>query len=314
MKKRLDEKIEDAKKFIKENYNNKYEFVDAYYKNTKSKRRKNGRNEFFIKLKCNTCNEVFERRYCAFKTNDRCFYCVTYTQNSFLHNQISLMAKRYYDNVKTEKDIGFKGLKGKPSKYDLYIPNHYEFGNVLIEFQSRFHDNKRGFDAKKKQYALESGFNFMEFDERDYNIDDVSLILFGKVVDEDIKNNFLKRPIDFDEVQKLLDKNMTYKAIGEKLKISPNIIQNHVNRGRLYLRKDRMNYTHNKTPLIRIDAQGNITEVDSAWGYFKSTSDKIPRPKQGSMIFSRGYFWVRKNDYINNNYKEHRRFKKFNNK
>lgn len=305
----LEEKYQQAKEYVENNYKDKYEFIDAYYKNTHKGERRNGCNEYFIKLKCKRCNGIFERKYCVFSSktehikNDRCYCCVSYNQNSFLHSQICLMAERYYPNSKREKDIGFKGEKGyHPSKYDLYIPNHKKYGNLLIEFQSRFHDYKQEFDIKKQQYSIDKGFNFMSFDERKNNINDISILLFDKIVDEDIQKNYLKKPFDFIKAQEMLDKNIKIKDIAKEINTTTNIIQNYISKNILHTRKDRMEYTHGKTRLIRIDENLNIQEYESAYQYLKLTNKKVATPKHNTMIYSQGYYWLRKEDYISGNY------------
>ena len=51
----------------------------------------------------------------------------------------------------------FKGEKGKESPYDLFIPSNVSKGK-LVEFQSRYHDNREEFDTKKEIsiYVLDS--------------------------------------------------------------------------------------------------------------------------------------------------------------
>ena len=93
-------------------------------------------------------------------------------QLSKLHITMSIIAKHLYPNSENEYDIGFKGDNGGVSKYDLFIPS-YKGKNTLFEFQSRFHDGKEDFDERKKNFAIENGYDIIQIDHRNVKIQDV---------------------------------------------------------------------------------------------------------------------------------------------
>lgn len=310
MKKTLEEKILEAKLFVQNNHQDKYVYIDGYYKNYKKKGRINGVNELFIKLQCVHCNGIFERKYCNFKKNDRCFRCVSYSQVSFLHLHISQMGERYFNNVELEKDIGFKGDTGRISHYDLYIPNHNKFGNFIIEFQSRFHDTKSDFDRRKKEFAISKGYTFMSFDERRVDENDISVMLFGKVIDDDIRKlSYKKYAPDLTCCQELINQHYTIKKISEELNIPISFLYKRYCDGVFNIPKDRKEKIFNKKSIVRIDNNNNIKYFDSPYQVFLQYGYNISKLKYGIMIYSQGYFWVIKSDYISGNYVAHKKYK-----
>lgn len=95
------------------------------------------------------------------------------------------------NNIKYESQKMFDGLLGcggKNLRYDFYLPEH----NALIEYQGEFHDNSVLFqtknefeklkihDKKKKNYAVENGYNFIEIWYKDFN--NISSILQNKLL------------------------------------------------------------------------------------------------------------------------------------
>jgi len=59
-----------------------------------------------------------------------------------------------------EYNCGFKGDKGHISRYDIYDSST----NTLIEGQSGYHDFKTELDKRKRKYALDNGYNFVDLD------------------------------------------------------------------------------------------------------------------------------------------------------
>lgn len=308
--KTLEEKILGAKLFVEENYQGQYLYIDSYYKNYIKKGRKNGVNELFIKIQCTKCNGVFERKYCNFKRNDRCFRCVSYSQISFLHLHISEMAQRYCSDVELEKDIGFKGDKGRISHYDLYIKNHNGFDNLIIEFQSRFHDTKTIFDKRKKYFAISKVYNFMSFDERYEKEDEVSIMLFGRKVDDDIKKMCFKHSApDLVACQELIDKHYTIKKISEELNIPMSFLHKQYAQGVFNIPVDRKQHVFNKKSIVRLDDRNNVKYFDSSYQVFLQYGYSIINMKKGIMKYYKGYFWLLKEDYLSGSYTKHKKYK-----
>jgi len=91
-------------------------------------------------------------------------------------NFIEINQKDYIESIKNTYFIPqktFKGLLGKGGKllsYDFYLPKY----NLLIEYQGQYHDGTAGnqtkkdfekqveHDRRKKEYAYEKEYNFLE--------------------------------------------------------------------------------------------------------------------------------------------------------
>lgn len=209
-----------------------------------------------------------------------------------------------------KKDIGFKGDTGRISHYDLYIPNHNKFGNFIIEFQSRFHDTKSDFDRRKKEFAISKGYTFMSFDERRVDENDISVMLFGKVIDDDIRKlSYKKYAPDLTCCQELINQHYTIKKISEELNIPISFLYKRYCDGAFNIPKDRKEKIFNKKSIVRIDNNNNIKYFDSPYQVFLQYGYNISKLKYGIMIYSQGYFWVIKSDYISGNYVAHKKYK-----
>lgn len=217
---------------------NEFKFIDVFYKT----RSDNGRNEGYLKIKHWDCGYEFEKTIGSWGSQKSCPRCVGMMKVSYLHAVISLLFEKYYKRVEFEKDIGFKGDKGGKSKYDLYVPN-YKGKNTLFEFQSRFHDGKEDFDNRKKNFAINKGYELIAIDHRDVALLDIIKDLFPTLdsipewIDDEL-HRFKK--LNLSKAQNLLDQNYTYIEIANVLRTTESTVSHAVRDGRL-IRNDKQN-------------------------------------------------------------------------
>lgn len=138
----------------------RFKLIDVY-----SKKRKDGRSESCLKLKCMNCGTISERFGSGW--DNGCVYCFT-SKGEFeikkvleLHN-IAFEQQKKYENL--------HGLGGRQLSYDFFVPEY----NLLIEYQGEFHDGNAScqteealktqteHDKRKKDYALSNGIDLLE--------------------------------------------------------------------------------------------------------------------------------------------------------
>lgn len=130
------------------------------------------REKTYITIQHLSCGEVFTKSLGEWTTTPKCPICSSKYSVSSLHAILSTLFKRYYPNSVNEYDIGFKGDRGGISRYDLFVPKLNGI-DTLFEFQSRYHDNKKEFDLRKRRFAEEKGYKLVALDHRTTDIQKV---------------------------------------------------------------------------------------------------------------------------------------------
>lgn len=295
---------------IEKNYSSLYEFIDFTYEKDKSK----NRNKGVITVRHKICGHEFKRVACAWKTNKSCQFCSNMRSVSLLHATMCSYANKLFKNCEIEYDIGFTGENNGVSKYDLFIPN-YNGNKTLFEFQSRYHDNKNKFDCDKKNFAENLGYILIQLDCRDITPIEAVYFYFGvKININDLHNqkDFI-RDYDLNEVQKLLDKNLSVNSISTITGISKNIINHWMKTKILEQRADRKQVLYGKTPVVQLDLLGNfIKEFDSGWQVYKELGFKVDSCVSGKTRHCHGFLFIKKYDYESNNYSIPKKIRIFN--
>jgi len=221
---------------------------------------------------------------------------------SYIHAVISVLYKTNYENVEFEYDIGFKGYDGGVSKYDLYVPN-YKGKPTLIEFQSRFHDDKKEFDLKKKNFAIDKGYEFIAIDHRDYSVEEAIQLFFGDIeVDLDSLDLSEFNKLDLITAQKLLNEHKTYSEIAELMNTTTGCINSSVRNGRLKLPKNHTRIVRNIKSIVQLDMDGNYINTYNSSHEMEIKLGYKVTIQNGNQCMH-GYYWVEEEDYKNNNYK-----------
>lgn len=123
------------------------------------------REKTFLRIYHKKCNGIFVKSLGEWTTTPKCSICSPKYSVSYLHGVLTILFKKYYDNVISEYDIGFKGEKGGISRYDLFVPK-LNGVDTIFEFQSRYHDDKKEFDLKKHNFAVDLGYKVIALDHR----------------------------------------------------------------------------------------------------------------------------------------------------
>lgn len=283
------------------NGNDEYDILNIFYK-----RRKNGRNETKVKLRHKNCNAEFTRYASSIKNKKiSCPLCNNFTKVSYLHSVISTVFMNNYKNVETEYDIGFKGVNGGISRYDLYIPN-YNNTQTLIEFQSRFHDTEEQkiIDENKKEYAIKKGYNFISIDHRDMSIEEAVSFFFGNnfKLNLDVLDLSRFNRLNLKQAQELLNQYLTYKEIEKIMGVGNGTINHAVNSKRLQLPPNHHRVTRNIHSIIQLSMNGDfIDEFNTSYEMMHKLGYRVIVTKNKQQC-SYGYFWLVKEDYESNNY------------
>lgn len=281
-------------------HNDEFELLDIYYKTRKD----TGRNETWVKIKHKDCGTTFNRIASGFLYNGRkCPLCSNMLSVSYLHAVVTLLFMKYYKDVEVEYDIGFKGEDGGVSKYDLYIPN-YKDKPTIIEFQSRFHDTKEEFDLKKKNYAIDKGYEFIAIDHRNCSIEEAIKLFFGEIeIDLDSLDLSKFNKLDLVTAQKLLNEYKTVKEISKIMNVGEGSINSAISQKRITVPKDRRIVIYNIKKIVQLDMDGNYINIfDSCYQIEKKLKIKI-MVKENSLTFSKGFVWLDEQYYLSNKYK-----------
>ncbi len=277
-----------------------YEFVDFLYKKAK-----NGRNEGYIRVRHKECGQEFDRRAVEWCKNRNCFHCSSRRQVSYLHAIFVTEAKKLYPDCIPEYHAGFLGDCGKPSKYDLYIPN-INNKRVLFEFQSRFHDDKKEFDKRKRQFALDNGYEFIEIDSRVVSPHDAVKTYLGVDIPLD---DYAKRTIgyemhfDYAYVQKRINEMATCKQIADEIGVSVHLIYNRMRAGLIKEAAERKQKIYGQYPVVQLSITGDlIKQYESQSNIYKTTGLKVGSCLQGKTKTCGGYVFISLDDYESNNY------------
>jgi len=289
-------------KRVKINLGEDFELVNLWFKIREDI---NGK-EAVLEIRHNFCGKTFLRMGGNMKNTNYCPYCCSLLQASHLHYIFCILAEYFYPESEFEKDIGFKGLNGGSSKYDLYIPK-YNNKNTLFEFQSKYHDNKKDFDKEKKNFAINKKYNFIAIDHRNVNIEKICKKYFNinkipNFVYEELY--LLDNKIDIKKIQKMLDIPVSIVKISKKMNISVNILYKYIKSGILKKNLNHNNVIYNKKKIIMLDLKGNyIDTFNSYYEILKIYNIKVDSIKSGKIIRRRKNLFCSYSDYINKNYK-----------
>lgn len=285
-----------------------FKLIEMYYKVRKDTQR----NETWFKIKHERCGVVFERpsnMYTKKKGSSYCPNCGNELLVSNLHAYVSSYILSSVSGSKIEYDIGFVGDKGKPSAYDLFIPTSQDTNRgIVVEFQSRYHDDREEFDLRKKDFAISNGYIYYSFDHRDCMFDDVIKILTG---DENIDLStidvhcFKTSNIDIVKAQSLLNQYMPIKQVGRELGRSGTMIYSLLNNGVLKLPKNYINISGGHTPMIQLTMDGEFVSEHKNGHSCVINGKKsgfCEKDKRDNVWYRNGYAWVKNEDYYNNDY------------
>lgn len=188
-------------------------------------------------------------------------------------------------------------------------------GNILFEFQSRFHDGKEDFDAKKFNFAKDCGYNIVQLDCRNitpktalkkyYHLD-----ISSKEIAEQLK---FSAPKKYDEVQKLLLNNISVQRVSEITGISKNCINHRIQDGTLSVAEDRKFVLYGKIPIVQLDLNGNfVKEFDSSYAAYKELGYKVDSCVSKRTRHSHCFIFIKKSDYLSRNYELPQKIRVFN--
>jgi len=265
-------------------------------------RKDTGRNETHVEIEHIPCGTKFTRNAShVVKNKLKCPCCDNMMLVSYLHAVISIIFKNNYDGVEFEYNIGFKGEDGGVSKYDLYVPN-YKGKPTLIEFQSRYHDEKADFDLKKKEFAINKGYNFIAIDHREYTIEEALNIFFGDI-EINIENLDLSifNKLDIITAQKLLNENKSYTEIEKLMGLGNGCINSAVRDGRLNPPENHVRVVRNIKSIVQLDMDGNYINTYKSSHEMENDLGYKVTIQSGNQCLH-GYYWVEEEDYKNNNY------------
>lgn len=291
----FDEKCKYYKDDVNNYPNDKFEFIDFFYKKAK-----NGRNEGCLSIRHQMCDQVFVRRAVDWAKNKNCSICSLHRQVSYLHSLFCTVAKSLYDDAETEYDAGFKGVNGGKSKYDLYIPN-YLGHKTLFEFQSRFHENKEEYDALKADCAKSNGYVFYAIDSRKTKADCAVSQYFGDgVVTEEMRRTAIrfKPDFDYDYCQQLLDENIAITDIAEIMGETKHRIAHRIKDGRLPISEDRKRVLFGKEPVVQLTLHGEfVAEYESSYRVYQEKGWGVSTCVSGFTRHCQGFVFLKKTDY-----------------
>ena len=166
-----------------------------------------------INCKCGVCNKVWPvlPNSLIYMGVKMCQTCKNRRQESGMARVLKMILCKELGAIE-EYDIGYRGLRGGTSKYDIYLPHT----NTLIECQSRLHDSRKVADEVKKLFAIQSGYNYISIDSREYSpIEAVRLFITTMKIlpDYALKHIESSRTKLLREVQEDLNSNMSSKDI-----------------------------------------------------------------------------------------------------
>lgn len=289
---------EDMRLKVDTETNDEFKFLNKHRVRTT-----NGNETWEITIRHMECGSVFNKLMSSWNANKSCPECSMKLSVSYLHAVSALLFKKYYPDVEFEKDIGYRGVNGGISKYDLYIPN-LNGKNTLIEFQSRYHDfeEKKINDKNKKKFAIDNGYELICYDSRTTTIEYVLKKYFKKLdcVPEDIINDVksFNKNIELENAQELLDLNMSVPKIAKKLGVTKWNIYGAIDSGRLTRRTK-----YGRKPIVMLDQSGEyISEFESVGKCYEETGINSKSSIYQNHITKDGYYFVKKEDYESGNY------------
>lgn len=225
-----------------------------------------------------------------------CPHCANLLKESKMASILKQIVKREFPNSVWEYDIGFKGIKGGASKYDIYIPEV----NLIIECQSEYHDKKRSFDKFKREFAINKGYYYIDVDYRDFDLLQAVQLFFPyikEIPDYIIHTKNVRVDWDIEQAQKLLNEtNLNQKEIAEKIGASNKSFYDKVHRNILDVPLDKRIYV----AVVQIDFDGNFVRKHSKANHFKQYGFNTPDICQcckGYQKTHKGYIFMYESKY-----------------
>lgn len=293
---------EEWEQRIKEYLGKDFKLVDLWYDDSY-----NGRKTAFVEVEHMKCGNIFIKNGYNVKHQKNCPKCISDMQVSELHAIISLIFKHYYPNAENEKDIGFRGDNGGISRYDLFVPD-YNGRNLIIEFQSKFHDGKEDFDRKKRNFAISNGYSFYAFDAREHKALQVIKKFFPEIkqIPEWVYDEVHKySKYDLAIVQELLNKCYTAEQIENETGISKHVVYSNINKGVLKRNPKHYDVVYNKSKIVLLNQNKEYIGIyRSLYMIEKHMGIKVSEIKnKNNCVLKNGYYFIYEKDYINKNYK-----------
>lgn len=187
-----------------------------------------------------------------------CDKCNNKVNESLVARVCKQVIKKYFRYAKPEHDLGFKGDKGRVSKYDIYIPEL----NMVIEFQSAYHDDKdkKIHDKKKKEFVINKGLRYIAIDHRNVTPLQAIKLFFPWLTDipdyVNIENNTIIE-WDIDKAQSLLNDGYSYQEVANEINVSYNTIACSIVSGKLIKPKDYIfKQPNSRKVILKFNKQG----------------------------------------------------------
>ena len=243
--------------------------------------------------------------------NFRCPDCSNEQRESIMATTLKQVLKYEYPDTIWEHDVGFRGLNGGISRYDIFVPF---LNNLLIECQSEYHDDpeRQELDKLKKQYAIDNGYNYIAIDSRDYTPLKAIQLFFPKIKEIPEYVNLLRDTDyywDLEKAQKLLNDGYTYKEVANIVKVKYDTLTACIRKNILKKPKDyKIIKNHRCIRIVCLDKKDNriikiynsITEASiDIKGSVKNVST-ICMVLKNKYKTACGYKWMYYDEYINN--------------
>jgi predicted Zn-ribbon and HTH transcriptional regulator len=258
----------------------------------------------YIKMRHNICGYEWDITPISFLIGTRCPRCANERSESIIAITLKQVLKYYYPNTIWEYDIGFKGINGGYSRYDIYVPEL----NLLIECQSEYHDNikQQKHDLLKKNYAIKNKYNYMALDKRNYNQLEAIQLFFPEInkipkwVDVSIRHT--RSTWDVAKAQELLEKGFTTPEIGEILNVSYAILHSAITRKSLIRPINyKIKQIKQRKKVVQLDLKGKfLMEHDGITLIDGFTATNISACCRGKNKSYKGYRWMYAVEYYDN--------------
>lgn len=230
-----------------------------------------------------------------------CPHCSNLMKESKMASVLKQVIKNEFPHTIWEYNIGFKGEKGGSSSYDIFIPEL----NMLIECQSEYHDCKEqsNLDIKKKLFAIDSGYDFLAIDYRDFEPIEAIKLFFPNIKQVPHYVDYTKNTRvnwDINKAQFLLDNtNLNQKEVAEKVNADIGSFYDKINRNILIVPE----YKKIKIPIVQLKLDGTFVARydyarDCVLKYDYSAGD-ICSCCKGNQITYKGFLWMYESDYNN---------------
>ena len=230
-----------------------------------------------------------------------CPHCSNLLKESKMASVLKQVLLNEFPNTIWEYNLGFRGDKGGASHYDIYVPEL----NLLIECQSDYHDCEEqiNLDIKKKQFALDNGYYFLDIDYRDFKPLEAVNLFFPHI-------NQIPEYVDYtrntrvswniDKAQYLLDNtNLNQKEIAEIVGAEIRCFYDKIHREVLILPNEKSI----KIPIVQLSLDGKFIsrydyarECELKYGY---NVGNICSCCKGNQNTYKGCLWMYESDYDN---------------